>query len=227
MKVGILLSGCGVYDGSEIQETIAAMIALEELGIEYVGISINKNQHHVINHLDGTEMKESRNMLIESARIMRGNVVDINTITPSEIDGLVIPGGFGNAKNLSSWAFDGPDGIILPEVKLLLVNLINIGKPIASLCVSPILLSLALKDSKHTPTLSLGTSREKSPYDIASFHQGLEKNGGNSIEKGIQEIAIDVNNRIICAPCYMQDVSLLDIKNNAKMAIKKLIEFID
>ena len=227
MKVGILLSGCGVYDGSEIQETVAAMIALEEKGIEYVGISVNKNQYHVINHLDGSEMNETRNMMIESARIMRGNVVDINTITPSEFDGLVIPGGFGNAKNLSSWAFDGPDGSILPEVKLLLVNLINIGKPIVALCVSPIVISLAFKGSNITPTLSLGSTKEKSPYDIASFHHGLEQNGAKTLEKGLQEISVDKKNRIICAPCYMQEASLLEIKNNAKLAIEKLIEFID
>lgn len=227
MKVGILLSGCGVYDGSEIQETISAMIALEELGVEYVGISINKNQHHVINHIDGSELNESRNMLIESARIMRGNVVDINTIDPADIDGLVIPGGFGNAKNLSNWAFNGPDGEILPEVKLLLVNLVNIGKPVAALCVSPILLSLAFKNSTISPILTLGTTNEKSPYDILSFHQGVEKNGSHSVEKGIKELSIDERNRIICAPCYMQDASLLEIRNNAKMAIEKLVSFID
>ncbi len=227
MKVGILLSGCGVYDGSEIQETISAMIALEELNIQYVGISVNKNQHHVINHLDGSEMNETRNMMIESARIMRGNVVDIKTITPSDIDGLVIPGGFGNAKNLTTWAFNGADGEILPEVKLLLINLVNIGKPIAALCVSPILISLAFKDSTISPTLTLGSTNEKSPYDIHSFHIGIEKNGGKSLEKGINDLCIDENNRIICAPCYMQDASLLEIRNNAKMAIEKLAEFID
>jgi enhancing lycopene biosynthesis protein 2 len=227
MKVGILLSGCGVYDGSEIQETVAAMIALEEKGIEYVGISIDKNQHHVVNHLDGSEMNETRNMMIESARIMRGNVVNIQTISPADIDGLVIPGGFGNAKNLSNWAFQGSDSELIPEVKLLLVNLINIGKPIVALCVSPILLSLALKDSRFSPTLSLGTSKEKSPYDISAFHKEIEKNGGKSTEKGINEISIDLENKIICAPCYMQDASLLEIKNNATMAIEKLIEFID
>lgn len=227
MKVGILLSGCGVYDGSEIQETVAAMIALEEKGIEYVGISIDKNQYHVINHLDGSEMHETRNMMIESARIMRGNLVNIQTISPAEIDGLVIPGGFGNAKNLSNWAFQGSESEIIPEVKLLLVNLINVGKPIVALCVSPILLSLALKDSRFSPTLSLGTSKEKSPYDISAFNNGVDKNGGKSIETGINEISIDTDNKIICAPCYMQDASLLEIKNNARMAIDKLIEFID
>lgn len=227
MKVGILLSGCGVYDGSEIQETISAMLALEESGVEYIGISINKNQHHVINHIDGSEQHETRNMLVESARIMRGNVVDISTITPADIDGLVIPGGFGNAKNLSNWAFNGPDGEILPEVKLLLINLINIGKPIAALCVSPILLSLALKDSKEVPTLTLGSSKEKSPYDIKAFHEGIEKIGSKSIEKGIKEISVDEKNRIICAPCYMQDTSLLEVRKNARLAIEKLITFID
>jgi enhancing lycopene biosynthesis protein 2 len=227
MKVGILLSGCGVYDGSEIQETISAMLALEENNIEYIGISINKPQHYVINHIDGSELQETRNMLIESARIMRGNVCDIKSIDPADIDGLVIPGGFGNAKNLSTWAFDGPEGEILPEIKLLLVNLVNIGKPIVALCVSPILLSLAFKNSSIIPQLTLGSTREKSPYDIQAFHKGIEQNGGKSIEKGIKEIAIDETNKIICAPCYMQEASLLEIRNNSKMAIDKFISFLD
>ena len=138
MKIGILLSGCGVYDGAEIQESVLSMLAVQEAGAEYQCISVNKNQHHVINHLTGDDMKESRNMMTESARIARGEVTEISEINPANIDALIIPGGFGSAKNFSDWAFNGPDGTILPEVKLLLVNLVNAGKPIAALCVSPV-----------------------------------------------------------------------------------------
>jgi len=98
-----LLSGCGVYDGAEIQESVFAMLAIEEMGWEVVCISVDKNQHHVINHLNGEELNETRNMMVESARIARGAVSSINDISPADIDALVIPGGFGSAKNFTSW----------------------------------------------------------------------------------------------------------------------------
>ena len=112
MKIGVLLSGCGVYDGAEIQEAVLTLLSIEEMGAEAVCISVNENQHHVVNHVTGEEMEESRNMLIESARIARGNITDILEIDPVDIDALVIPGGFGSAKNFTTWAFSGPDGTI-------------------------------------------------------------------------------------------------------------------
>jgi enhancing lycopene biosynthesis protein 2 len=223
MKIGILLSGCGVYDGSEIQEAVLAMLAVAENGAEYICIGVNTNQHHVINHSTGEEMKETRNMLVEAARIARGNIVSIDQISPADIDGLVIPGGFGNAKNLTKWAFEGPDGTILPEVKLLLVNLINVGKPIAALCVSPVVVAKALEGSSIHPYLTLGTTKEESPYDISAFSQGLEKTGAHAVEKNIREINIDRENRIITAPCYMMNATLPEIRKNIQQAIDELI----
>ena len=140
MKIGVLLSGCGVNDGSEIHESVLTLLAIKEHGAEYVCISIDKNQHDVINHVTGEAMNETRNMMIESARIARGEIENIRAISPADIDALIIPGGSGNAKNLTDWAFNGPDGTILPEVKLLIVNMINVGKPVAGLCVVLLLL---------------------------------------------------------------------------------------
>ena len=224
MKIGILLSGCGVYDGSEIQESVLTMLAIEELGAEYICIGINQNQHHVINHISGDEMHEERNMLIESARISRGDIVDIKNIQPVDIDALVIPGGFGSAKNLTTWAFNGADGTILPEVKLLLVNLVNVGKPIAALCVSPVVLAKALEGSKIKSTMTLGSINEKSPYDIQSFADEIEKTGVKYSMKSIHEIEIDKVNKIISAPCYMMNATILEIKKNITTAIEALIK---
>jgi len=226
MTIGILLSGCGVYDGAEIQESIFTMTAIAEQGHAYECISINKNQHHVINHLTGEEMPESRNMMVESARIARGAVKEISDISPANIDALVIPGGFGSAKNFSDWAFNGPDGTILPEVKLLLVNLINAGKPIAALCVSPILIAKALEDSAIQPNLTLGNTKDKSPYEIDGFHAGIQKTGSKTEERALKEVLIDVENKIITAPCYMMDASILEIRDNIKLAVKELIKLI-
>tara|TARA_B110000093_G_C12882021_1_gene372354 strand:+ start:374 stop:1054 length:681 start_codon:yes stop_codon:yes gene_type:complete len=226
MKIGVLLSGCGVYDGAEIHESVLTLLSIEEIHATAVCISINKDQHHVVNHATGEEMVETRNMLTESARIARGDIHDINSISPADIDALVIPGGFGNAKNLTNWAFNGPDGKILPEVKLLIINMINVGKPIAALCVSPVVLAKALEGSGIEPTLTIGTDKEESPYDIQGFTGGLEKTGMLTKMKTVREILVDPKNKIVTAPCYMMNANILDVRKNVRSAIESLRDLI-
>lgn len=227
MKIGVLLSGCGVYDGAEIQEAVLTLLAIDELGAEAVCISINEPQFHVINHLTGEEMNEQRNMLVEAARITRGEIVDITKVQPADIDALVIPGGFGSAKNFTNWAFEGPDGGIHPSVKLLLVNLVNIGKPIAALCVSPIVVAKALEGSIIQPSMTIGTTASGSPYDIASFISGLEKTGVSGVMKTIEEVHIDRTNRIITAPCYMMNASIKEVNKNIRLALDALYQLLN
>lgn len=222
MNFGILLSGSGVYDGAEIQEAVLSMLAVSESGDTYTCIGVNTDQFHVINHLTGEPMNESRNMLVEAARIARGNIISIQDVQPADLDGLIIPGGFGSAKNFTKWAFEGPEGSILPEVKLLLVNLVNIGKPIAALCVSPVVLAKALEGSDIHPSLTLGTTSESSPYDIEAFSQGLEKTGATAAYKTVKEIHVDPTNKIITAPCYMMDANISDVWKNIHMAVSEL-----
>ena len=226
MKIGVLLSGCGVYDGAEIQETVLTLLALDEAGAEAVCLAVNKNQHHVINHLSGEEMPESRNMMVEAARIARGAVHDLSTFDVSNLDALVIPGGFGSAKNFSMWAFDGPNGSILPEIKKIIQQYISDKKPIAALCVSPVVMALALGDSELHPTMTLGSNLEKSPYDIQAFTAGMEQKGVSSEMKTIREISVDEKLKIVSAPCYMMEASIVEIRNNISQAIKALIQLI-
>lgn len=226
MKIGVLLSGCGVYDGVEIQEAVLTLLAIDEMGDEAVCIGVDANQHHVINHISGEELPETRNMLIEAARISREKIHNIRAIQPVDIDALVIPGGFGSAKNFSSWAFHGADGTILPEVKLLIVNLINVGKPIAALCVSPVVLALAMKNSSIPLTLSIGSIKEASPYDILGFQEGIKQTGAATQDKNVREILIDHDNKIVCAPCYMMDASILDVRLNVQSALFALKQLV-
>ncbi|MDH4474169.1 MAG: isoprenoid biosynthesis glyoxalase ElbB [Fluviicola sp.] len=226
MKIGILLSGCGVYDGAEIQEAVLSMLAVQEIGAEYICISVDAPQHHVINHTTGEEMPETRNMLVEAARIARGEIRNINTIAPADIDALIIPGGFGSAKNFTKWAFEGPDGAILPEVKLLLVNLVNVGKPIAALCVSPVVLAKAFEGSAIHANMTIGSDKEGSPYSITDFSAGLAKTGVEPVMKTVREIQIDTTNKIVTAPCYMMDATILDIRNNIRQAVEALRDLI-
>lgn len=226
MKFGILLSGCGVYDGAEIHESTMAMLAVKEAGHEYQCIGIDLDQHHVVNHLNGEEMPEKRNMMVEAARIARGEIVEISAVSPAEIDGLIIPGGFGSAKNFTTWAFNGPDGEILPEVKLLIVNMVNVGKPVCALCVSPVVVAKALEDSGIQAEMTLGSDQEPSPYDIPGFNAGIESVGAVASMKTIREIQVDQANKIITAPCYMMEADILEIRNNVRQAVEEMIRLV-
>lgn len=219
MKIGVLLSGCGVYDGAEIHESVLTLLAIAEQGHEAVCIGVDQPQHHVVNHTNGEEMKETRNMLVEAARIARGEITDIKGVTPANIDMLVIPGGFGSAKNFTKWAFSGPDGDILPEVKLLLVNLINVGKPIVALCVSPVVVAKALEGTDLSLELTLGTDKAPSPYDIQGFSDGLAATGAVPVMKTKSEVLVDEKNKVVTAPCYMMETDLVTLRNNIKDAI--------
>lgn len=226
MKIGVLLSGNGVYDGSEIHEAVLSMLAIDEAGAEWICLAPNYYQHHVINHTNGEEMPETRNILVEAARIARGNIKDIDGFDINEIDGLVMPGGFGAAKNFSQWAFEGSKGEVNPIVKEFLLKLINAGKPIAALCVSPVVVAKALEGSGKHPKLTLGTDKDPSPYDIKADSEGLAAMGAQPEMKTINEIMVDEENKIISAPCYMMEVSIKQVRANAKMAIDKMVEMI-
>lgn len=221
-KIGVLLSGCGVYDGAEIQEAVLTLLEIDKMDAEAVCIALNENQFQTINHLTGEIMPEERNMLVEAARIARGNIQDISSIVPADLDALVLPGGFGNAKNFTNWAFEGATGSIHPKIKLLIVNMVNIGKPIIALCVSPIVVAKALEGSDLHPMLTIGSSQQTSPYSIEDFSNGLQNVGAKTFNKTTDEIQFDAQLNIISAPCYMQEVSIKTIQENIQLAFEKL-----
>jgi enhancing lycopene biosynthesis protein 2 len=226
MKIGVLLSGNGVYDGSEIQEVVFTLLAIDELGGKALCFAPDKPQHHVVNHLSGEEMNESRNVLVESARVTRGDIKSIMEVNVNDFEALVIPGGFGAAKNLTSWAFDGSEGTIDEEVKRIIVNCIKIGKPIAALCMGPTVVAKALEKSGVFAELTVGTTAAKSPYDIQAISKGMDGIGVKSTMKGVKEIAVDEQHKIVSAPCYMMEASISEVRNNVKQAIVKLIELV-
>lgn len=227
MKIGVLLHGSGVYDGTEIQEAVFTLLALAEAGAEAVCIAPNVQQHHVLNHLTGEELPETRNVLMESARIARGNIRDIATVSANELEALVMPGGFGTAKNITNWAFAGPDSTILDSVRKLIVDLVHQHKPIVGLCMSPTTIAKALEGSGIETTLTVGTTTEASPYDIAGIAGGIEKVGQKVAMKSVHEIAIDEQHRIITAPCYMMEASILEVRSNIKQAIDALMGMLE
>ncbi len=132
----MILSGCGVYDGAEIHESVITLLRLDQRGAHVQCFAPNIAQLHVINHLSGEEMPESRNVLVESARIARGNVKDLREARVEDFDALIIPGGFGSAKNLSNFAVEGAGCTVQPEVLALTEAFAEAGKPVGLICIS-------------------------------------------------------------------------------------------
>ena len=226
MKTAVLLSGCGVYDGTEIHESVLALLALSQNKLDFICTAPDVNQHHVINHKNGEEMNEERNVFVESARIARGEIVSLSELNKNNISSLVIPGGFGAAKNLSNWAFEGPNGYVLQEVKDLILHCIENKKPIVALCISPTLIAKSLEGTAYNPQLTLGSTKENSEYDIAEINEAISSIGAVANNKSIKEICVDENLKIISAPCYMMDAKVNEIYNNTKMAIDKLSDIL-
>ena len=226
-RIGVLLSGNGVYDGSEIHESVFTLLAIDENRGEAVCMAPDIEQHHVVNHITGNEMPEKRNVLVEAARIARGAITDLAEVKAEDLDALVIPGGFGAAKNLTTWAFSGPDGDINTEVKRIINEFVQSRKPVVGLCMGPTVIAKALEGVGLEERLTVGTTKERSPYEIGAISQGMEKTGAVAEMKTVREIAIDHKNRIISAPCYMMEASITDVRNNIKQAVDALFEMLE
>ncbi len=226
MKIAVLLAGSGVYDGTEIQEAVLTLLAIDELGATYSCIAPNKNQLHVINHTNGEEMTESRNVLLESARIARGAVLDLATVSAADFDALVIPGGFGAAKNLNQWAISGAEGAIDADVKRIIMEMIKAKKPMAALCMGPTVIAKALEGEGVFASLTVGTTAEKSPYDIQGISDGMASIGVQPEMANIEEVIVDYNHKIVSAPCYMMEASIKQIRENIAMAMAELVALI-
>lgn len=213
-KFAVVLSGNGVYDGSEIHEAVMTLYAIDKNNSEYQVFAPDMEQHHVINHLNGEETGEKRNVLVESARIARGNIKPLSDFVAGEFDALIFPGGFGAAKNLSTFAFEGADCTVHPEVEKAIRDAHQAGKTIGALCIAPVLLAKVLGNIVLTIGQDPGT------------HQALEDMGARSVKTNAREIAVDNENKIVTNPCYMLDSSIEDIAEGANNVVKAMLEII-
>jgi|TARA_B100000686_G_scaffold269777_1_gene285860 enhancing lycopene biosynthesis protein 2 len=212
MKIGVLLSGCGVNDGSEIHETVITMLALDRADVETHLMAPNIDQMHVINHYTGQEMDEFRNVLVESARIARGDIKDMAEVTGGDLDALIIPGGFGVAKNLSDYAMSGAECSINPDVYRLVSEMVLLKKPIGAICIAPAMMAKILAEQNQSATMTIGKD-ETTAKDIQAM-------GSTHKECPVEEMVIDEENNIVTTPAYM------DAKNISEAAegIEKLVE---
>lgn len=193
-KVAVLLAGCGVYDGSEIHESVVTLLSIVRAGHSYHCFAPDRPQKQVIDHLTQQEMDEERNMLTEAARIARGDIEPLSEYSPQDYDALIIPGGSGVAKNLFTYALDGVDCQIEPDVQKAIVDTHAAGKPIGAICISPLLVVRAFTGTAVTPTVTLGDSQH---YADAVRHLG-----GRHEKRAVDDICIDQKNNIVTCPAY-------------------------
>ncbi|MDF1576626.1 MAG: isoprenoid biosynthesis glyoxalase ElbB [Bacteroidales bacterium] len=211
-KFVVLLSGCGVYDGAEIHEATLSLLAIASQGCSYEIFAPDINQHHVINHLTGEEMDETRNVLVESARIARGKIRNLNEFNPASFDGLLLPGGFGAAKNLSTWAFEGADASVLAEVEDAITGMVALKKPVGALCISPVILAKVLG------RIHVTIGKDESTIDA------LETLGAKHVSTSHGEVVVDPDYRLVTTPCYMLDANIVQIYEGASKLVAAMIK---
>lgn len=214
-KIAVVLSGCGVFDGAEIHEATLSMLAIAQRACSYEIFAPDVDQYHVINHITGEEMDETRNVLIESARIARGNISDLDKFNPAEFDGLLFPGGFGAAKNLSTWAFEQANATVLPGVEKAVKGMVSLKKPVGALCISPVLLARILGEVD----LTIG--------DDEGTIDALESLGAKHVYTTHGEVVVDTEHKLVTTPCYMLDATIDQIAEGANNVVDAMVKLMD
>ena len=214
-RVAVVLSGSGVKDGSEIHEAVSAMIALDRAGYRMVLTAPDIDQTSSIDHLTDEDLPEKRNVLRESARIARGDIVPLAELSDGDYDAVLFPGGFGAARNLCSFAVDGPECTVLPEVEGLIRRASSSGKPVVAMCIAPVLLARCIGDGVK---VTIGND----PGTAAA----IEKMGGVHVECEVDAAVIDRERRVVTTPAYMLAEGPAQVFRGAEAMVSALGELL-
>ena len=207
-KIGVVLSGCGVYDGAEIHEAVITLLAIARRGAQAVCFAPDKAQTDVINHLTGETMAESRNVLIEAARLARGAIQPLASARVDDLDALIVPGGFGAAKNLSNFAAQGSDCVVDRDLQALTLAMHEAGKPLGFMCIAPALLPKLLDQQAR---LTIGNDPD--------LGEVIDAMGGEPVICPVDDIVVDSDHKIVTTPAYMLAPSIAQ----AALGIDKLV----
>ncbi|WP_108652597.1 isoprenoid biosynthesis glyoxalase ElbB [Dongshaea marina] len=212
-KIAVILSGCGVFDGSEIHESVISLLAIRRQGASYQCFAPNVPQYHVIDHLTGDEQSERRNVLKEAARIARGEIQDLKQLDPSEFDALLIPGGFGAAKNLCDFAIQGPEFQLNPQLQRVASAFAKAKKPAGYLCIAPVMIP-----HFYGPGVELTIGKD--PQTAAA----ITALGGKHIECAVDDYVYDEQHRVLSTPAYMLAGSIEEAADGIEKLVAKLVE---
>lgn len=215
IKVGVVLAGCGVYDGSEIHEATITLLALDKANAQIICMAPEVDQVHVINHQNGEVVEGTvRNVLTEAARIARGEIKNMKDIAAKDLDALIFPGGYGAAKNLCTFAFDEKDCKVNPEVERLIKEMHTEKKPLAFICIAPVIAAKVL--GKFNPELTIGNDEGTTA--------AIEAMGGKHVVCAVDEIAVDEGNKIVSTPAYMLGPSISHVAKGIEKCVNKVLE---
>lgn len=195
LTIGVCLSGCGVKDGSEIQEATLTLLAIDQAGAHYQCFAPNIEQVLAVDHATGKASKESRNVLSESARIARGDIQDLAKADPKILDAIIFPGGFGAALNLCSFAKDGPDCSVNADVLKLINAMMDARKTIAAICIAPVVLAKAFELRNRSVYLTIGNDKGVS--------SAIEAMGCKHSVCAVDQCVVDQANKVVTTPAYM------------------------
>ncbi len=214
-KVGVVLAGSGWLDGSEIHEATLTLLYLDKASANIIMMAPDSEQMNIVNHITNEEVKnETRNTIVESARIARGQVKDIKDISPNELDALIIPGGFGVAKNLCDFSVKGENLSVNPDLEKIILELHKSKKPLGFMCISPVIAAKVL--GKFHPKITIG--------DDEGTANIIEKLGVQHINCPVDEIVVDEDNNIVTTPAYMLGPSIAYISRGIEKLVKKVLE---
>ncbi|MBV5304138.1 MAG: isoprenoid biosynthesis glyoxalase ElbB [Chlorobium sp.] len=213
-KIGILLSGCGFLDGAEIQEAVLTLLALDRAGAEALCFAPDIMQHHVVNHLTGEVAPgESRNVLVESARIARGSITDLRTLDVDALDALILPGGYGAAKNLSTYAFKGASCDINADVAAAIQSFYKAGKPLGFICIAPVIAARLLGTEQIELTIG---NDPKSAADINAM-------GARHVECPVWNTVVSRRGKIVSTPAYMLGPTIAEVAKGIDKLVSEVM----
>ena len=217
-KIGVCLSGCGINDGAEIHEAVITALTLDKAGAEILFTAPNMEQTKVVNHLTGDEMGESRNVLVESARIARGNIIDLAELTANNMDALIFPGGFGAALNLCDFALKGADCDIHPEVNRIIQEMLQANKPLGFICIAPALFARAVKNADKSARVTIGNDQETADE--------IAKLGSQHEIYTVDHFIVDEKNKIVSTPAYMLAGNISEAASGIEKLVHRILEWV-
>lgn len=216
-KFAVILAGCGHKDGTEINEAVCLLLAIDQHQCEYQCFAPDRPQAEVVNHLTGaSEKKAERNILAEAARIARGNILPIEQFKAEDYDALFFPGGFGAAKNLCDYAFKGVNMEVQPDVTRAILEMHKAGKPIGAQCIAPVMLA------KLIPGVYVTLGAEGTPVtdEVRSW-------GANHVQTENGDVCADNGNLVFTTPAFMLDATLKDIYDGAYNMVEAVVDCLD
>jgi enhancing lycopene biosynthesis protein 2 len=214
-KIGVLLSGCGVFDGAEIHEAVLTLLALDQRGATAVCCAPNC-ELAVVDHVTKQPTGEKRNVLHEAARIARGEIRDVAGLHAADLDGLILPGGFGAATNLSDFAQRGAACSVHPEVERLVRECVAARQPVGAICIAPATLARILGQHGTRARLTIGRD--------PGTAQAIVAMGCVHEDHAVNEIAVDREHRIVSTPAYMLGPGPAAVNEGIRKLVDQVLE---